>query len=770
MIQPVVIEPLDERALLILFAQLFLLLMTARGLGELARRVDLPAVVGELLAGIVLGPSVFGALNPELFTTIFPQLAGSYHLIEVVSWFGLLMLLIVTGFETDLELIASRARPAALVSAAGIVVPFITGFGLGYVLPSEFLADEGQRFVFSLFIATAMSISAIPVIAKVFIDMDAIHRDIGQITIAAGMIDDTIGWILLSIVAALAKAGADASGSAVLGTAGETILLLIVFLGLAFTLGRRLAGPIIRWADTAIGGEAGKITILMVLALGVGTITQYIGVEAVLGAFVVGLLIGQVNRFDQATRHVFETMTLSVFAPIFFATAGLRVDLTTLADPALFGAGMIVLGVATFGKFTGAFIGARAAGLSRWEGIAMGAGMNARGAIEIIVATIGLSIGVLSIQMYSIIVMVAIVTSLAAPPLLRVTLGKTELSDAEAERLDQRTSDEQSFLGTINRVLLPTQCSVDSLVAAQILGHITRHRDIDITCMYVDQSQNEHTERSGSSVVQRVKNLVRARNVFNSNLQRKDDHEDRTPSSDLSANQCLEHVEASLALSDRPNGRVRTTTRSVDTSVSDTVLTEAENRYNLLVLGMSDSPRAISRPLLGTEIDRILQVTPCPVLTVSSNGASNEGSVEALSIRRILLPTVGTQYSRHAAEVAFTIATAQNAIVEVMHVVSRPHAEETLIVPDVSEAIELGEAIVDREAELGRQMGAEVLTHVSIGDRPEHDILTRATNEEIDLIVMGSEIRPTSRRAFLGHRVEHIIENSSCPVAVVSSV
>ncbi|WP_248906245.1 cation:proton antiporter domain-containing protein [Halocatena marina] len=768
MIQPVVIEPLDERALLILFAQLFLLLMTARGLGELARRVELPAVVGELLAGIVLGPSVFGALNPDLFTTIFPQLAGSYHLIEVVSWFGLLMLLIVTGFETDLELIASRARPAALVSAAGIVVPFITGFGLGYVLPSEFLVDEGQRFVFSLFIATAMSISAIPVIAKVLIDMDAIHRDIGQITIAAGMIDDTIGWILLSIVAALAKVGGDASGSAVLGTAGETILLLIVFLGLAFTLGRRLADPIIRWADTAIGGEGGKITILMVLALGVGTITQYIGVEAVLGAFVVGLLIGQVNRFDQATRHVFETMTLSVFAPIFFATAGLRVDLTTLADPALFGAGMIVLGVATFGKFTGAFIGARAAGLSRWEGIAMGAGMNARGAIEIIVATIGLSIGVLTIQMYSIIVMVAIVTSLTAPPLLRVTLGKTELSDAEAERLDQRTSDEQSFLGTINRVLLPTQCSADSLVAAQILGHITRHRDIDITCMYVDQSRSEHTERSGSSVVQRVKNLVQ--DVVNSNLQRKDNHEDRTQSPGLSANQCLEQVEASLALSDRPNGRVRTTTRRADTSVSDTVLTEAKNRYNLLVLGMSDSPRAISRPLLGTEIDRILQVTPCPVLTVSSNGASNEGSVEALSIRRILLPTVGTQYSRHAAEVAFTIATAQNAIVEVMHVVSRPHAEETLIVPDVSEAIELGEAIVDREAELGRQMGAEVLTHVSVGDRPEHDILTRATNKEIDLIVMGSEIRPTSRRAFLGHRVEHIIENASCPVAVVSSV
>lgn len=770
MYQPAIIEPLTEHALLILFVQLFLLLLTARGLGELAQRVDLPAVVGELLAGIVLGPSLFGALAPDLFTTIFPQLAGPYHLIEVVSWFGLLMLLIVTGFETDLELITSRARPAALVSAAGIVVPFAMGFGLGYVLPTEFLAVEGQRFVFSLFIATAMSISAIPVIAKVLIDIDAIHRDIGQITIAAGMIDDTIGWILLSIVAALAKAGTSASGIAALSAAGETILLLIVFLGLAFTLGRWLAEYVVRWADAAIGGETGKITILMVLALGVGSVTQYIGVEAVLGAFVVGLLIGQVHRFDQATRHTFETMTLSVFAPIFFAMAGLRVDLTTLADPTLFGAGLVVLGIATIGKFSGAFIGAKAAGLSRWEGIAMGAGMNARGAIEIIVATIGLSIGVLSIQMYSIIVMVALVTSLTAPPMLRMSLANTDLSEAETERLERRASEQRSFLDTIDRVLLPTQCGVDSLIAAQLVGRVVRGQDIDVTCMYVDQSQAADVERGDQSLVQRATNALSRGKRSLLRLERDRGNEQREPPGDLSATQCLKQIKSHLELSGRPTGTVRTITRTVATSVSDTVLAEAENRYDLLVLGMSESPRATDRSLLGTEIDRILQVTPCPILTVSSNATSNDRPVEELSIRRILLPTVGTQYSRHAAEVAFAIAAECNAIVEIMHVVTRPQPEETLIEPELSEAVDLGEAIVDREAELGRQMGTEVLTHVAVGDRPERDILTRATDEGADVIIMGSEIRPTSRRAFLGHRVEHIIENASCPVAVVSSV
>ncbi len=766
MVQLAVIEPLSEHALLILFVQLFLLLLTARGLGEIAQRVDLPAVVGELLAGIVLGPSFFGVLAPDLFTTIFPQLAGPYHLIEVVSWFGLLMLLIVTGFETDLELIASRARPAALVSAAGIVVPFITGFGLGYALPTAFLAAEDQRFVFSLFVAVAMSISAIPVIAKVLLDIDAIHRDIGQITIAAGMIDDTIGWILLSIVAALAKAGTAGNAVAALGAAGETIFWLIVFLLLAFTVGRRLAESIIRWVDSVIGGQAGKITTLMVLALGVGSVTQYIGVEAVLGAFVVGLLIGQVNRFDQSTRHTFETMTLSVFAPIFFAMAGLRVDLITLADPALFAAGIVVLGVATFGKFSGAFIGARAAGLSRWEGIAMGAGMNARGAIEIIVATIGLSIGVLSIQMYSIIVMVALVTSLTAPPLLRKTLAKTELSDAEIERLERRTSEQRSFLGAIDRVLLPTRCGVSSLIAAQLLGHVVRRRDIDVTCMYVDRSRAVDADGDGT-LRQRVTNVLSTVKRSLLRLERRGDSNHHEPQSGDSASHCLEKIEDQLALSDGP---ARTMTRTVTTSVSDLVLSEAEDHYDLLVIGMNDSPQAADRSLLGAELDRILRVTPCPILAVSSNAASSDRSPEELSVSRILLPTIGTQYSRHAAEVAFAIGADQNAIVEIMHVVTPPQPEETLIEPKLSEAVDIGEAIVDREAELGRQMGVEVLTHVSVGNRPESEILTRATETDADVIVMGSEIRPTSRRAFLGHRVEHVIENASCPVAVVSSV
>ncbi|ODR80111.1 hypothetical protein BG842_10975 [Haladaptatus sp. W1] len=199
-----VLPPLTGEELLIFFGQLFMLLLTARALGELARMFDFPSVLGELLAGIVLGPSVLGNLAPTAFLTLFPPTPLQYHLLEAVSWLGLVMLLVITGFETDLDLIASRAGRATAIASTSIVVPFAFGFAIAWVLPLAFLAD-GSRVVFSLFIATALSISAIPVIAKILLDLNVIEREISQLTIAAGMINDTVGWILLAVVAGLAR-------------------------------------------------------------------------------------------------------------------------------------------------------------------------------------------------------------------------------------------------------------------------------------------------------------------------------------------------------------------------------------------------------------------------------------------------------------------------------------------------------------------------------------------------------------------------------------
>ncbi|MFH5799519.1 cation:proton antiporter [Haladaptatus sp. CMAA 1911] len=752
-----VLPPLSEHQLLYLFLHLFLLLFTARLLGEIARYTGLPSVLGELLAGIVLGPSILGAIAPGLFVAIFPQNALQYHLVEVVSWIGLTMLLVVTGFETDLDLISSRAKPATYTAATGIAVPFLLGFGLAYLLPSEFLAADDQRLVFSLFIATALSISAIPVIAKVLIEMGVMNRDIGQITIASGMINDTVGWILLAVVASLARSG----GGEAVSTAGETIVLLVLFLGAAITLGDRVVRGTLRWVDNTLGGDISMATTVMILALGVGTITQFLGLEAVLGAFVVGVLVGQVKRFDRAARHTFEVVTMSIFAPIFFATAGLRVDLTTLLVPTALLGGLAVLAVAIVGKFTGTFVGAKASGLSNWEGIAMGSGLNARGALEIIVATIGISVGVLTGTTYTIIVMVAIITSLLAPPLLRVSLSNIELSSEEAERLEREEREAQGFLGNVVRVLLPTRCSPDSQLAARLVGYIARTREMEATNMYV--SVDGERVATGGWFSRRVKRLLSSGS--RTNRVESDGGTVGADASGIRAEVCLETMAERLDLT---ADKTRNIVRTVEGDASETVVTEAADGYDLMVLGAPPRRPNAEGLLFSTEIDDVLRASPCPLLAVRAGDSARRSPGEP--IRRILLPTVGNEYSRHAAEVAFAVATECGALVEVMHVVNRPWTEELFEdATNFPEAVRLGEDIVDREAELGRHMGAQVGTEVTVGERPERTIVERAMLTDTDLIVVGTEIRPASHRAFLGHRVEHVLKNAPCSVAVVSS-
>lgn len=759
-----VLPPLSEHQLLYLFFHLFLLLFTARLLGEIAKFAGMPSVLGELLAGIVLGPSILGALAPGLFVVVFPQEALQYHLIEVVSWLGLTMLLVVTGFETDLDLISRRAKPATYTAAAGIVVPFALGFGIAYLLPAEFLAADDQRLVFSLFIATALSISAIPVIAKVLIEMGVINRDIGQITIASGMINDTVGWLLLAVVASLARSGGGEAAS----TAGETIVLLVAFLGVAFTIGNRAVRGTLRWVDNTLGGDLSMATTVMILALGVGTVTQYLGLEAVLGAFVVGVLVGQVKRFDRAARHTFEVITLSIFAPIFFATAGLRVDLTTLLEPTAFLAGLAVLTVAIAGKFAGSFIGAKASGLSNWEGIAIGSGLNARGALEIIVATIGISVGVLTGTMYTIIVMVAIITSLLAPPLLRSSLANIELSSSEAARLEREELDAEGFLANVVRILLPTRCSPDSQLAARLVGYVARNREMEATTMYVSIGAERTT--TGGWLSRRVKRLFHG---DSSSVRTESDggtvgSDDGTDGSDarVRAEDCLETMGERLDLT---SDKRRNVVRSIEGSASETVVTEAADGYDLLALGAGQRRSNAEGLLFSTEIDDMLRRSPCPLVAVRAGESARRSPDEP--IRRILLPTVGTQYSRHAAEIAFAVAAECGARVEVLHVVNRPQTEELFEdATNLSEAVRIGDGIVEREADLGRRMDARVSTRVTVGERPERTIVERAMLDDIDLIVLGSEIRSGSHRAFLGHRVEHVLKNAPCSVAVVSSL
>jgi Kef-type K+ transport system membrane component KefB len=271
----------------------------------------------------------------------------------------------------------------------------------------------------------AMCVSAIPVIAKTLMDMNLMHRNVGQLTLAAGMVDDAFGWFMLSVVSAMA----------VSAPAGDVTLALaypLVVVALALVVGR----PIVRFAlRVSNGTQERTVATAAAMILLAGAATQALGLEAVFGAFVCGCLIGTSGSFARAGTASLRTVVLAFLAPVFFATAGLRIDLRALADPTILVAAVVVLLVAIVGKFAGAYLGARLSKLSRWEALALGAGMNARGVIEVIVAMVGLRLGILNTATYTIIVLVAVVTSVMAPPLLRMAMRRVESTAEEEERL-----------------------------------------------------------------------------------------------------------------------------------------------------------------------------------------------------------------------------------------------------------------------------------------------------------------------------------------------
>jgi len=724
-----VIKGLSHHAVLMLLVQIAVLLATARFLGEIMRKLKQPPVIGELLAGVVLGPSILGKFWYDAQIALFPPDQHQADMLASIAWIGVLFLLICTGLETDLGLIRRRGKTALMISAGGIIIPFATGFALGQMLPEQFLADASARLVFSLFMAVAMSISAVPVIAKVLMDLKLIRRDIGQLILAAAMTDDTIGWILLAVVAGLAKTGVVDFVSALKSVGGAVLFMLF-----AFTIGSPVIAKIMAVVDKRFGGVGSQISLVLVIAFGAAALTHEMGIEAVLGAFTVGILAGQAPRFRHEVGHTLELITASFLAPIFFASAGVKVDLVRLADPTVLTVGGIVLFIACFGKFVGCYLGAWACGISHWERLALGSGMNARGAMEIIVATIGLSLGVLGVEMYSIVVMVAIATSLMAPPLLRYTLSKVKMGATEAKRLEMEALAAGSFIRHVRRVLLVSRSARGAELPAELVGYLSHEQRIEVTAVYArPQAMATPWWKFGSRRVRRY---------------------------NAAGKLALERIGRRLRLlkGSRPELKLIT-----DPDPGEQVLAEAARDYELVVL--ADEGRG-TEALFGPTVDRIIHQSPCPTLIVRQpRPVSGKPAVYSVwSPKKILVPTVGTEYSKNAVELAAVLAASTKAEVTILHI-SRTGSNDV----DTARPHEIGAQIVEREAERARKFGATVETLVIEGARPEQDIVRLAAEGGYDLLVLGSSLRAVAARAFFGHRIEYILKHTPCPAVLLSA-
>ncbi|MCY0888399.1 MAG: cation:proton antiporter [Alicyclobacillaceae bacterium] len=693
-----------------------LLLIAARGLGELARRLGQPQVIGELFAGILLGPSLFGWIFPSAYQSVFPNSSTQSLLLQLVSDLGVIFLLLLSGIEVDIPIVRSKAKSAPVIALASVFVPFIGGYGLAQVLSPTLMGGVGNRPVFALFLATAMSISAIPVIVKILLDMDLMRRDIGQLTVAAGVINDTSGWFLLSIVAGLATAR-----SLPLTSIAISIFGTLAFAVFAFTVGYWLIRALIRYVDDHFGDGTATIAAVIVVGLIGAAITEALHVEAYLGAFIVGVQLSRIPRVKRAAREQLKTMTLGIFAPVFFAVAGLKVNILPLLSPIYLATLVLVIVVACAGKFVGTYIGARMVKIPKWTAVALGSGMNARGAVEIIVATVGLQIGVLTPGMYSIIVLMAVATSMMAPPLLRWSLKRAPVNPQEEARLKQEVRRERSFLHGIEKMLVPIRDGRNAMIAARVASHLAGERGIDATALHVGPSRGR-----------------KARDKF-------DIAPLITPTSAQVSWQVREAADTE--------------------SVASTIIAESKKDYDLLILGSAARPAHAG--LFGQVVDSIVRHAACPTWVWSMPPETAfTGNPE-----RILLLTTGIPRDQRVAELAFALARNCDASVTVLHVIESNPLSDPFGV-DLREQLDRktsqAEAATQYVCALADGLGMAVQGKVLYSrGQVGTTICDFARDEHFDLIMMHADWRFSEGELYCGNTVEQVLNTSEGPVAVL---
>lgn len=406
---------MTEHQLFLFLAEVCVLFLAARIGGELASRLGVPLHVGELIFGMLLGPSLLGWAWPGAFEAIFPGDALQRGLLDIFSWTGIMFLVLIGGLETRLGILRTAGRAVLGGWIGGFLLPFTLGFGLGMLVPDSLAPVGIPKPVFALFLATAMSISAIPVIARILMDLHLYKTRVGMIILSTAIADDTIGWVVLSIVAGLASGGVNTFAVV------RTLVLTGAFLVGSFTVGRPLVKRAIHFSRQRLRVPFAEVSMMLFLIFAAGALTQAIGVHLVLGSFVAAILIGRIRGLLPESVESIRQVGMGFFVPFFFAYTGIKVDLTTMHGNALTFT-LLALLVACLGKIIGGGLGSRLGGLPKWEALAVGFGLNARGAMELVIAAIGLSIGVLNEPTYAAIVLIAVVTTVMAAPLLKMCI------------------------------------------------------------------------------------------------------------------------------------------------------------------------------------------------------------------------------------------------------------------------------------------------------------------------------------------------------------
>jgi Kef-type K+ transport system membrane component KefB len=416
--------------LAILLAQIIMIILVARLFGWIFKKIGQPSVIGEIIAGIALGPSLLGLYFPDFFHALFP--ADSLENLKFLSQIGLILFMFVIGMELDIKVLKNRAKEAVVISHASIVIPFALGIGLAYFVYNRF-APEGVKFLsFSLFMGIAMSITAFPVLARIVQERGMHKTKLGAIAITCAAADDITAWCLLAVVIAIVKAGTFESSMYIISLAAIYVLMMIY-----------LVKPFLKRIGDLYGSKDSLskpvVAIFFLLLIISSYATELIGIHALFGAFMMGAIMPDVPKFRTVFISKVEDVSVILLLPLFFVFTGLRTEIGLINEPYLWKVTGFIILVAVVGKFFGSALAAKFVGQSWRNSLIIGALMNTRGLMELIVLNIGLALGVLTTEVFTMMVIMALVTTFMTGPaldLINYIFKTTDITDHD-EEIDQ---------------------------------------------------------------------------------------------------------------------------------------------------------------------------------------------------------------------------------------------------------------------------------------------------------------------------------------------
>ncbi len=408
-----------EALLFFTLLQLAVIVLAARLGGEMAVRIGQSAAVGEIIVGILLGPSLLGWLAPEVFHYLFRS--APPEPIQILSQIGLILLMFQIGLEFDFSQLSECCHRAAVtrVAAASLILPFALGLVFGYY-SAPALSPQANPTASALFIATAFSITALPILGRVLIEFKMTREPLGVIAISAAAINDVIGWLLLALVTTLTVANFVAFDFAI------KVVLVAAFLLVSWFALRPLMRQVVRRSRPRQGRLSNNLLSVLLVAIFLSAMATYkLGIFAIFGGFMMGVILHDEHELVEAWKERMGQFVLVFFLPIFFTYTGLRTQIGALDSAALWGWCALTVLLATVGKFGGAYGAARLAGLNHHQAKVLGILMNTRALMELIIINVGYDLGVISQNMFTMLVIMAVVSTVVTTPCLRAWLPRT---------------------------------------------------------------------------------------------------------------------------------------------------------------------------------------------------------------------------------------------------------------------------------------------------------------------------------------------------------